>query len=85
MSGPWYEEVSMSHTDAKEALFNVFKFKIDDHETLKKFINEVVKESIDLGSYRGYYTFLHTEYKRQVQEKWDYLHRKIDVKPRTEK
>lgn len=80
-----YEERMMSRIEAKKSLFNVLKYKIDDHEVLIKLIDEVIRVNIELGNYKVYYKFLHKEYKRQIEEKWNYLHRKIDVRPRTHK
>ena len=74
---PWYQVVSMGHEDARNQLFNVFKFKVEDHELLSKIIKEVVHDKIEMGSVRGYWTFQHNHFKLLVQEKIDYINRKI--------
>ena len=74
--GPWYEVVSMPHEEAEMQLFKVFQHKYTNHEQLKKIINEVVKTEKDLGSHRGYWTFLHTKFKQDIEEKIEYYNKK---------
>ena len=57
-----------------KALRTTLKYKLDDHVLLDKCIHEVLKtnKGNNFGSYRGYYTFLHTEFKNNVIEKYKY-------------
>ncbi len=48
------------------------KHKLENHELLESVMKEEVKETTDFGSYRGYYTFLHTEYKNKIIERYNY-------------
>lgn len=75
---PWYQVVSMGHEEARTQLFNVFKFKIEDHKILRKVINEIVHDKIEMGSIRGYWTFQHNIFKLAIQERLDYINRKIN-------
>ena len=69
---PWYQCVGMSHEEAKQHLFISLKHEYTDHEKLTLYIKQVVEAEKDLGSIRGYWTFLHTGFKIQVGEKFKY-------------
>ena len=89
MDGPWYENQSMPVTEAREHIFRMFRSKYTNHDKLRECINQVVKEDTDLGSWRGYYTFLHTEYKNEVIAKYEHYEsshgEKKDEKKKEEK
>lgn len=69
---PWYQVQGISYKEVHEALFNCLKHKLEDHKLLESVMKEEVKETTDFGSYRGYYTFLHTEYKNKIIERYNY-------------
>ena len=73
---PWYQVVSMGRNDAKKAIYNVFEHKYKDHELLKKVIDEVIHDKVEMGSIKGYYTFQHNEFKLKVQERMEYIKKK---------
>jgi len=73
---PWYQTVSMGRDEAKEHLFTTLKFEYDDHDLLRTYIDQTVPRDTDLGSIRGYWTFLHSGYKQQVVEKLRHFGRK---------
>ena len=70
---PWYQVKDITYNEVKESLVNTLKYKLENSELLEKVINEIIKKDTDFGSYRGYYTFLHTGYKQQVTERYNYL------------
>ena len=72
MDGPWYENQSMPTAEPRSDIFRTLKFRYTDHDKLWEYINQVVKDDVDLGSWRGYYTFLHTEYKNEVIRRYEY-------------
>ncbi len=74
--GPYYENVEMSRSKAREELFIIFKYKIDE-EILTQIINEIITDKTSMCSIRGYYQFQYLEFKKAVQDRWDYLNRKI--------
>lgn len=74
---PLYQAVSIAPEEARAQLFNVFKFKVEDHKILKKVINEIVHDKIKIGSIRGYWRFQHNIFKLAIQERLDYVNRKI--------
>lgn len=74
---PWYQVVSMGHEEARGHVFKIFEHKYEDHEELKKVIKEIITDKIIMGSIRGYWTFQHKEFKIKVQERLDYIYRKI--------
>ena len=80
MSYPWYETQGPSTDDVKKILikyYNSNNNKIDE-ETIQKYINIVIDkelakmENLDKstcwGSYRGYYTFTHSNLIKQIDE-----------------
>jgi hypothetical protein len=69
---PWYQVVAMSHDDAKAQLFAELKHEYPDHDKLNAYIDQVVVSSVDIGSIRGYMTFLHATYKQQIIDKFKY-------------
>ena len=69
---PWYQTVSMSHEEAKRHLFMSLKHEYTDHERLTEYIHQVTSTEKDLGSIRGYWTFLHARFKHEVGEKFKY-------------
>ena len=69
--------------DKAEALFHeivveksrdIYEGLADEEVTAeaKEENKEEVKETTDFGSYRGYYTFLHTEYKNKIIDRYNY-------------
>tara|TARA_Y100001935_G_C17107498_1_gene409152 strand:+ start:472 stop:723 length:252 start_codon:yes stop_codon:yes gene_type:complete len=74
---PWYHFVSIGHEEARNHVFKIFQHKYEDHEELKKVIKEVVNDKVEMGSVRGYWSFQHNEFKLRVQERLDYINRKI--------
>lgn len=80
MSEPWYQVVGPTRKEVLKDLFECMKFKIDDHELLKEIISTLVREGTDFGSWRGYMTFLHPQYKKEVIERYEYLTNK-HIKP----
>jgi len=81
--GPWYETTEITLKECHSALFECLKFKYTDTDLLKEAIIKSTPPSKDLelglGSYRGYYTFLHADYKRRV-ESW--LEYRLDKSPK---
>ena len=77
MSGPWYEEIEMPHEEARVAQFEVFKNQYTDHEELQKIIKEIIHDKVLMGSYRGYWTFQHNEFKLKIKERYEYLNKKM--------
>jgi len=74
---PWYQVVAMGHEEARSHVFKVFQHKYEDHEELKKVIKEIVNDKVEMGSIRGYWTFQHNEFKLKVEERLNYMHKKI--------
>ena len=73
---PWYQVQSITYTEVCKMLETCMKYKIEDKELLNKIIKEVVPSKEDFGSYRGYATFLHAEYKKQILERFNYYNYK---------
>lgn len=69
MAGPWYETVEISAAEVKTLFEKEYKEKVTNIEALREIINSVVPDDVSLGSYRGYYTFLHAMYKKQIEER----------------
>ena len=69
--GPWYETSEMTINECHTALFECLKFKYTDADLLKEAIIKSTPSNknpgVGLGSYRGYYTFLHADYKKKVE------------------
>ena len=74
--GPWYETTEITLEECHLALFECLKFKYTDTDLLKEAIIKSTPPSKDLelglGSYRGYYTFLHADYKKKVESWLEY-------------
>lgn len=66
---PWYETVEITGVEVRSLFEKEYKGKMTNIEALREIINSVVPDNISLGSYRGYYTFLHSEYKTQIEDK----------------
>lgn len=73
MFGPWYEEQEMSHQAAREDIYNYFKIpktEMEKHpnkdDVLKRIIQEVIPDTLDMCSYRGYNTFQRREFIEKV-------------------
>ena len=66
----------MSITVVRQMLFNVFKYKIENHDLLKSIINECVPNNTKLASMYGYHTFQHAHFKSIIQERYNYLNHK---------
>ena len=76
-TGPCYEELGMPRNEAREAIFNVYKHKYTNHDELKKVINEIITDKIEMCSYRGYWVFQHNIFKKNVQDRLDYHYKKV--------
>ena len=63
----------MGHEEARGHVFKVFQHKYEDHEELKK----VIKMTKLDGKYSWYWTFQHNEFKLKVEERLNYMHKKI--------
>ncbi len=70
----------ITYKDVTEALTYCLKGKISDQDTLTNLIKEIVPRKTDFGSSRGYYTFLHTQYKNEIIDRFNYFTHKIDKK-----
>ena len=73
MDEPWYQTTGPSRKDVLKDLFECMKFKIQEHDLLKEIISSIVREGTELGSWRGYMTFLHPQYKKEIVERYEYL------------
>ena len=69
---PWYEGTSITYKDVCVSLKTCLKYKLDNEKLLDKIIKDIVPITTDFGSYRGYYTFLHTDYKHKITERYNY-------------
>ena len=78
-TGPWYEEAGITYQEVRHQMFEHFKYKVDDFDSLKKTIDEIVHPKLSLGSYRGYYTFQHSQLKNEIFERLQYLNIKIKI------
>ena len=77
---PWYQSQGISRNEVGEALFEYFKFKVTDFDMLVQIIDKIIKETNDYGSYRGYYTFLHTSFKEKIAQEIEYRSIKLEKK-----
>lgn len=57
----------------RQLLFNVFKFKIIDHDLLKSIIQECVPMGTKLASMKGYHTFQHYHFKELVIHRYHHI------------
>ncbi len=57
----------------RKILFNVFKFKIHDHDLLKSIIIECVPIGTKLASMKGYHTFQHFHFKELVKQRYQHI------------
>lgn len=73
---PWYQTQSISYQEVYKNLKTCMKYKIYNDELLDNIIKEILPKNIDFGSYRRYYTFLHTDYKNKIMERFNYLNYK---------
>ena len=73
MEEPWYQTHGPTRKEVMTDLFECMKFKILDHDLLKTIIDGCVKENTDFGSWRGYMTFLHAGYKKEIIERYQYI------------
>ncbi len=73
---PWYQTQTMSYQEVYKSLKTCMKYKIYNDKLLDNIIKEILPKNIDFGSHRGYYTFLHTEYKNKIMERFNYLNYK---------
>ena len=72
---PWYQSKEITEQEVHIDLFELLKFKLDDHVKLNKTILSVIKKNKnehEFGSWRGYSTFLRTEFKNNVIEQYSY-------------
>lgn len=67
----------MKYTDARLHIFNIFKHKYTDHVELTKIINEIITKKVEMSSVRAYWSFQHKEFKHLVEERIEYIHKKI--------
>ena len=63
----------LSVTVVRQILFNVFKFKILNHDLLKSIIIDCVPDNTKLASMKGYHTFQHLHFKELVKHRYQYL------------
>ena len=63
-----YQTQGPSRAEIITNLTTCLRYKINDDVLLANIIDEIVPNNKDFGSYRGYYTFLHTQYKNQILE-----------------
>ena len=73
---PWYHTTCMSHEDAEQHLFMCLKHEYANHEKLTQYIKQIVSSEKELGSVRGYWTFLHTRFKNEIIDKFSYYETK---------
>lgn len=77
---PWYEGTSIIYKDVCASLKTCLKHKLENEKLLDEIIKEIVLITTDFGSYRGYYTFLHADYKHKIMERYDYRNYKAPNK-----
>mgnify|MGYP001288564978 CR=1 FL=1 len=70
---PWYQVQGMSKKEVYDALFNCLKFKCPNQYVLSFCINKTIT-GVDYGSYRGYYTFLHAQFKKEVTDLYNNMY-----------
>jgi len=78
VSEPWYQSAGPSRAEVVKNLFTCLCYKLQDNELLTKTINEIIPRDTEFGSYRGYHEFLHTKYKNDVIERYNYMCLKIE-------
>ncbi len=78
-AGPWYEEIEMPREEARIAVFNVFQHQYKDHKQLINIIKDIINDKVEMCSYRGYWTFQHTDFKTKVKERIEYCNKKIKL------
>jgi len=71
------ESISMKHKEARGHIFKVFKHKYEDHDELHKIINEVINSKTEMATINSYWTFQHKEFKAKIEERINYIHKKI--------
>ena len=81
MNEPLYQTQGPSRAEIITNLTTCLRYKINDDVLLANIIDEIVPKGQDFGSYRGYYTFLHTQYKNQILDRFNYLCAKPHIKP----
>ena len=72
---PWYQSKEITEQEVHIDLFELLKFKFDNHKKLNETILNVIKKNKNehkYGSWRGYSTFLRTELKNNVIEQYLY-------------
>lgn len=57
----------------RQILFNVFKFKIKDHDLLRSIIIECVPIGTKLASMKGYHTFQHFYFKEIIKQRYQHI------------
>ena len=78
ISEPRYQSEGPSREEVVKNLFTCLCYKLEDNVLLRSIINEIIPRNTDFGSYRGYHEFLHTKYKNDVIERYNYLCLKIE-------
>ena len=73
MNETWYERESITYIEVRQLLINCLKFKLVNRELLDQIITSMVKSTTDFGSYRGYHTFLHADYKKRIIDRYNIL------------
>ena len=63
---PWYEVKGPSKEEIINIFIEIFKKEYSNKTNLKEIIEESIKDTLDFGSYRGYYTFLHDTLKQNI-------------------
>ena len=78
MSGPWYEEQGITTAEVRKQLLTTFlapkgNYKFVSDDNIKSIVDSVIKQEeqkkTGWGSYRGYYTFVHSNLIKQCNEK----------------
>ena len=67
MSEPAYQSTVIKQKEVYDDLYYSLKYKCPNKYILSYCINKTIN-NIDYGSYRGYYTFLHSRFKKEVLE-----------------
>lgn len=80
MNEPIYQIQGLSRAEIITNLTICLRYKINDDVLLVNIIDEIVPKSQDFVSYSEYYTFLHTQYKNLILDRFNYLNAKPHAK-----
>ena len=67
MDEPFYQCTAITQGEVYNDLFCTLKYKCPNKYILSYCINKTI-DKVNYGSYRGYYTFLHNHFKKEVEE-----------------